>query len=210
MQRKTDGFTLTELMIVIVIISVLAAVALPIYSKYVRKSRTSEAVSNLGTIAMFEETYYSEADSYVKLAANPATVPNPSASGGRQPFVNSGNWLLLGRVIPDNTMLYFQYEAHAGQYDSGANPRASTSLLDLPSTAFKPGNSGAYCTKNTWNSSGFSATGLGIPANASSNWYYITAVGDQKGGSSARGANYCSLFIKVIDRPDISIQDETE
>lgn len=48
--KNVKGFTLIELMIVVVIVGILAAIAIPSYMNYVAKSQQSEARANLGAI----------------------------------------------------------------------------------------------------------------------------------------------------------------
>ena len=62
LREKKGGFTLIELMIVVAIIAILAAIAIPNYLNYRYKARTSEAKSNIGAINTLEEAYAAETD----------------------------------------------------------------------------------------------------------------------------------------------------
>ena len=58
--RTKAGFTLIELMIVVAIIGVLAAVAIPAFLKYIRKAKTTEAVENVKKVYEGARSYYME------------------------------------------------------------------------------------------------------------------------------------------------------
>jgi prepilin-type N-terminal cleavage/methylation domain-containing protein len=57
-RKRNSGFTLVELMIVVAIIGILAAVAIPAFSKYIKRSRTAEAVGHLNKMWAGSVTYY--------------------------------------------------------------------------------------------------------------------------------------------------------
>ena len=62
--RSKKGFTLIELMIVVAIIGILAAIAIPNFLKFQAKSKQSEAKSNLGAIFTGELSYFGENNVY--------------------------------------------------------------------------------------------------------------------------------------------------
>ena len=58
------GFTLIELMIVIAVVAILAAVALPAYGDYLRRGQLPEAFTNLADLRVKMEQYYQDNRSY--------------------------------------------------------------------------------------------------------------------------------------------------
>lgn len=72
--RHQRGFTLIEVMIVVVVIGMLAAIAYPSYQDAIRKSRRADARAVLSELTQFMERVYTENNTYMPGGANP-TLP---------------------------------------------------------------------------------------------------------------------------------------
>ncbi len=89
--RKQEGFTLIELMIVVAIIGILAAIAIPNFLQYQMKSRQSEAKTNLMAIKTSEVSWQGERGCYLAVRPAPAVAP---AGTKMQPQ----NWNTVGSL----------------------------------------------------------------------------------------------------------------
>ena len=64
-RKRFNGFSLMEVMIVVVIIGILAALAYPNLEKYLKRARQTEAKTNLSAIYTAQKIYFSLHQSYV-------------------------------------------------------------------------------------------------------------------------------------------------
>lgn len=64
MKTTQNGFTLVELMIVVVIVAILAAVAMPAYNDYVTRGKIPEATSNLAILRVRMEQQFQDSRTY--------------------------------------------------------------------------------------------------------------------------------------------------
>ena len=92
-KRGKAGFTLVELMIVIIIVGILAAVAVPLYRGYVRKAMSSEAIAGLGTIRTAMRVYHAETQDYADNGSVTitASLAIPSPVVGVIPGIDTGD-----------------------------------------------------------------------------------------------------------------------
>jgi len=79
MKRAQQGFTLVEVMIVVAIVSILSAVAIPAYSDYVTRGRLTEAFTGLGGAQSSAEQFWANNRTYVGFDAA-QSFPGASAN----------------------------------------------------------------------------------------------------------------------------------
>ncbi len=73
--HKQYGFTLIEMMIVIVILAILAAIAIPAYQQYIRRSACEDAKASLTGTAGLLERHRAQVNSYLTVGAIAQPVP---------------------------------------------------------------------------------------------------------------------------------------
>jgi prepilin-type N-terminal cleavage/methylation domain-containing protein len=115
--KNRNGFTLVELMIVVAIIGILATIAIPAFSRYVKRARTAEAIGHLNKEWAGTLSYY-ETDHIVAGLARPKQFPGPIGAwadtsnecgclSGQRCIANNpiwstdGVWLALSFSLPD-------------------------------------------------------------------------------------------------------------
>ena len=104
---KQSGFTLIELMIVIAIIGVIAAIAMPSYNSYLLKSRRAEAKIALTKMADAQERWYLQKSTYITDVSKIG-----GADSDPDPLVN-GNYTLSAAASADGILNGFVLTAVA-------------------------------------------------------------------------------------------------
>ena len=119
--KNRKGFTLIELMIVVAIIAILAAIAIPQYRKFQLKAKTSEAKTNLGAIKTCEEAYAAENDHYVLAEAAPSDDPGAA----KQDWASNDGFKSLG--FAPAGQVYYQYGVQDSDWTDPSSLSGGTS-----------------------------------------------------------------------------------
>jgi len=123
------GFTLVELMIVVVIVSLLAMVAVPSYNVSVSKARRADAQSSLSNLSGAMERFFTENGTYDGAAGTSGT-----------PTTTGAPWIYHTQTPIDGNVKFYNLTIHAataGSYTVRATPiggQVDDGYLELAST----------------------------------------------------------------------------
>ncbi|MBI5049904.1 MAG: prepilin-type N-terminal cleavage/methylation domain-containing protein, partial [Nitrospirae bacterium] len=105
--NNKKGFTLTELIIVVAVIGILAAISIPAYLGVQKRAARAEAYTNLETLRQLEEQYFSENSAYTaSLGTCAAGNNNISAIQAVLPGFQPGSSLSYSYCIQQNIDIY--------------------------------------------------------------------------------------------------------
>ncbi|WP_137818237.1 type IV pilin protein [Pseudomonas sp. 2FG] len=133
MPRQSQGFTLIELMITMVVVGILAAIAIPSYQGYVRRTACEDAKGALTGLANAMERYRAQRGDYLQAAAGQADTGAPAIFATQSPIEGTPQFNL---TID---------QATASTYTVKANPIAGSLLagqgdLTLTSAGIRAGS----------------------------------------------------------------------
>lgn len=149
-QKVSQGFTLIEVMIVVAIVAILTAIAVPNYSRYVERGRRAEARELMMRVASAEERYYTNFNRYTNDIAGAA----PAGLG--MPNLRSEYYTVAVQLVGGNQQYLIQATAPtlfpAGHPNVGKpNPQAKDKCgtLTITNSGVK-GKSGTDTNGKCW------------------------------------------------------------
>jgi len=200
------GMTLVELMIVVVIIGILAAISVVGYRKYIARARLSEATAMLAEFAAKEQLYFLDSGQFMEVHRNSANYPSQNENGNE--------------FYPSDVNGYFDSaRTPANVYDAAGNMPTSWRRLGV-----RPRWRQLFCTYMVNAGCGPPGTGgctappspvgsaLWVPP-PNVPWFYAMAACNLVGGAgwpNTGGNNYVTVLTLTHDSPAIQTTDENQ
>lgn len=123
--RRELGFTLIEVMIVVAIVAILAAIALPSYSAYVSRSRVPAALDALGSYYTRMEQRYQDTGNYANAGNCAVALPSANNFTITCALSNSGQGF-TATATGSGTMSGYAYTInHQGARATTAHPKGA-------------------------------------------------------------------------------------
>jgi type IV pilus assembly protein PilA len=167
MKKLMKGFTLIELMIVVAIIGILAAIAIPNFIKFQARSKQSEAKANLKAIFTAQKAFFQEKDRFSTLTGEVGFEPERN---NRYAYFLAGTGTIeprTGATITQATTFTgvavdtFKYGSALNQTYAATACSSAAGLTGTPATRFDAialGNIDADATVDQWSISSDSRT----------------------------------------------------
>lgn len=117
MLKNQKAFTLLELMITLTIVSILVSIAIPQYTDYKRRAFDTRASVDLRNVALAEEAYYMDSESYLSCSSSAClSLPGVGAlSKGVELSINASDSSFTGESShPGGTGKVFNWDSENG------------------------------------------------------------------------------------------------
>ena len=161
--KSKKGFTLIELMIVVAIIGILAAIAIPNFVRFQLKAKTSEGKVNVAAIRTAEEAYFSEFGTYIAGTVSPTAIPGTA----KVVFTDNGGFGTIGWA-PEG-QVFFRYEVAVNgtgtAYIAGAGADIDGNGTEQAWGYVHPASGDAAATGVTATLGGTPCVAAGLPGN---------------------------------------------
>lgn len=137
--KRANGFTLIELMVVVAIIGIIAAIAVPSFNEQIRKSRRADAIRGLGDLVLKQEKWRGNHTTYgtCDQILNPGTCAT---------YNNAANSPYYTFAVTANTATGYTLTATPKAGTAQAGDRCGTYTFTMASgTLTKAAGGGATC-----------------------------------------------------------------
>lgn len=208
--KRQDGFTLVELMVVVAIIGLLSAVAIPNFKKYQAKAKISEAKLQLASLYTAQSAFFSDYNMYGQclryMGFDPAKEignryygiglsagANARNASAHSAALNSG--MQASDCVATNAVLLDDTTNNTSWFPAGKGVGGKIIAAVADATANTAGAAAAACTETGIGGTANNGTCVGTQADSANMAFQFSAVGYISGDNVSSGAVASGLTI---------------